>query len=243
MSDVAKRTSNPIRVIVDQMAAQPNPLKPTISLALGDPTTFGNLPPHSSTEEAVAKVLASKKFNGYPPSVGHAFAREAVAEKFTRPEAPLTANDVVLASGCCDAVNIAIGALAGNGQNILIPAPGFSLYEVLANNKGIEPRFYDLLPERSWEIDLEHLESLIDDNTAALVVINPSNPCGSVYSKNHLLAIISSIAEKYKIPIVADEIYADMVFKGFEFHPMATLTETVPILSVGGVSKRYLVPG
>ncbi|KAJ3130164.1 hypothetical protein HK098_005411 [Nowakowskiella sp. JEL0407] len=205
VSSVAERTSNPIRVIVDRMGAQVNPLKNVISLALGDPSTFGNLNPHQSTVDAVQKALLSNSANGYPPSIGHEFARAAVAAKYTRPEAPLTA-------------------------------------KVLATNKGIEPRFYDLVPERCWEIDLEHFESLIDENTAALIVNSPSNPCGSVYSKEHLLAIIA-IAEKHKVPIIADEIYADMVFKGFEFHPMASLTTTVPILSVGGVSKRYLVPG
>ena len=65
-------------------------------------------------------------------------------------------------------------------------------------------------PEKSWEVDLEDLERQIDDNTAAIIVNNPSNPCGSVYSRQHLLDILA-VAEKKKVPIIADEVYAGMV--------------------------------
>ena len=67
-----------------------------------------------------------------------------------------------------------------------------------------------LQPERSWEVDLEDLERQIDDNTAAIIVNNPSNPCGSVYSRQHLLDILA-VAEKHRVPIISDEIYDEMV--------------------------------
>lgn len=67
-----------------------------------------------------------------------------------------------------------------------------------------------LQPDRSWEIDLPHLESLIDENTAAMIVNSPSNPCGSVYSKEHLKDILQ-VAENFKVPIIADEIYEHFV--------------------------------
>lgn len=124
----------------------------------------------------------------------------------------------------------------------MLPAPGFSLYETLASSKGIKCKFYNLLPQEKWQVDLNHLESLIDSNTSCILVNNPSNPCGSVYSKAHLLKILE-IAEKHKLPVIADEIYADMVFQGFEFFPMAELSANVPILTCGGLAKQYLVPG
>jgi tyrosine aminotransferase len=71
---------------------------------------------------------------------------------------------------------------------------------------------------------------------------SPSNPCGSVYSQEHLEAILK-VAEKHHVPVIADEIYCDLVFEGHKFFPMATLTSTVPILSVGGLAKKWLVPG
>ncbi|KAI9209816.1 pyridoxal phosphate-dependent transferase [Polychytrium aggregatum] len=239
---VSKRTKNPIRAIVDHLKVVPNKEKHFISLALGDPTTFGNFKLEESCVDAVKSHLLSYKANGYPPSIGYPQAREALAKHYTTPEAPLTANDVVIGSGCSDALNLCIGAIANEGQNILLPCPGFSLYETLASSKGIECRFYNLLPGKSWEIDVPHLESLIDKNTAAILINNPSNPCGSVYKKSHLLEILS-VCDKHKIPLISDEIYADMAFEGHEFIPIATLTKTVPVLTCGGLAKKFLVPG
>ena len=86
------------------------------------------------------------------------------------------------------------------------------------------------------------LESLIDDRTKILLVNNPSNPCGSVYSKEHLAAL-AAIALKYKLVILADEIYGNITFKGFDFHPMAAITTEVPVITVSGIAKEFLVPG
>lgn len=71
---------------------------------------------------------------------------------------------------------------------------------------------------------------------------SPSNPCGSVYPKEHLEAILD-VAAKHHLPIIADEIYCDLVYKGNTFYPMASLTKDVPILAVGGLAKKWLVPG
>lgn len=89
---------------------------------------------------------------------------------------------------------------------------------------------------------MKHMESLIDEKTAAILVNNPSNPCGSVYSKKHLEDILE-VANKYRVPIISDEIYGDMVFEGHTFYPIASLTSTVPVLTVGGLAKMYVVPG
>jgi tyrosine aminotransferase len=89
---------------------------------------------------------------------------------------------------------------------------------------------------------LESLESQIDEKTRAIIINNPSNPCGSVYSKEHLLEIID-LADKYKLPIISDEIYGKIVFSGSKFYPLASLTNKVPILTIGGLAKEYLVPG
>ena len=86
------------------------------------------------------------------------------------------------------------------------------------------------------------MEQLIDSNTVAIVVVNPSNPCGSVYSRQHLLDTLA-VAERHFLPIIADEIYAGMVFEGQQFHSIASLSKNVPVLSCGGIGKKYLVPG
>lgn len=103
-------------------------------------------------------------------------------------------------------------------------------------------KYYDLLEETGWECDLDGLVNQIDERTVAIIVNNPSNPCGSVFSKKHCLDILK-IAEKHKLPIIADEVYGNMAFPGNECYYMAELTDTVPILSCNALSKRFMLPG
>lgn len=91
-------------------------------------------------------------------------------------------------------------------------------------------------------MDIEDLENQIDEDTAAIVVINPSNPCGSVYNKEHLYEILD-VASRNHLPIIADEIYEHFVFSGNEFTALSSLSKDVPIISCGGLTKRFLVPG
>ncbi|KAJ1815156.1 hypothetical protein LPJ75_002470, partial [Coemansia sp. RSA 2598] len=207
-----------------------------------DPTVFGNFKTHPVVVEAVEEAVRSFSFNGYPPSVGVPQAREAIANKYTHPQAPLTANDVVMASGCSGAVEMAISVLCSEGQNILLPRPGFCLYNTVAGSRNVEARLYNLVAERNWEVDIAHMESLIDEKTAAILINNPSNPCGSNFTKAHLKAILD-VCERHRVPLISDEIYADMVFSGQVFTPTATLTSTVPILTLGGLAKQWLIPG
>ncbi|KAK2170498.1 hypothetical protein NP493_1149g00075 [Ridgeia piscesae] len=239
---MAKNSSNPIRALVDEMKLTPNPDKEMIALSIGDPTVFGNLPPSTVASEAVVEATRSNKFNGYAPCVGYESARVAVAEYTSWPSAPITAKDVVFASGCSGALDLAISVLVNPGQNILLPRPGFSLYKTFADAVGIHVRYYDLIPEKSWEVDLDQMESLMDNDTAAILINNPSNPCGSVFSIKHIREILA-VAEKNKVPVIADEIYAHFVFPGHEYISMASQTTTVPILACGGLTKRFLVPG
>lgn len=236
-----KRFVNPIRAIVDSLN-ESNPTLNVIPLSIGDPTVFGNLNPAKNVVEAVAAALAEGKFNGYAPSTGYEFARQAIADSLTCPAAPVTAEDIVIASGGSGALDLAITCLAEEGMNILIPKPGFSLYKTLASAKGVQYRLYSCLPDRNWEADLDEMASLIDSHTAAIIITNPSNPCGSVFSEHHLRDILQ-VARTHRVPIIADEIYAGMVFRGRKFFPIASLTTEVPVLTVSGIAKRFLVPG
>jgi len=241
-SVVAKNTFNPIRDVMETMTLTPNPNKKMISLSLGDPTVYKNLNPATEVVDAVRNSLMSGSKNGYGPSTGFIEARQAVADYVSVPGAEITADDVILCSGCSCALDIAISTMADAGQNILVPRPGFPIYTTLSAGQEIETREYDLLPNQDWEADLEQMEALIDQNTAAIVVNSPSNPCGSVFSVPHLKNILA-IAEKYKVPIIADEIYEHFVFPGETYVPIASLTTTVPVLSCSGLTKRFLVPG
>ncbi|XP_060933318.1 tyrosine aminotransferase isoform X2 [Limanda limanda] len=241
-SEMANNTLNPIRSIVDEMKLTPNRDKPMIALSIGDPTVFGNLPTDQVVLQAVKDAVDSQKYNGYAPSVGYLKSRQALANFYSCPEAPLEAEDVILTSGCSHAIDLAISVLCNPGDNILVPCPGFSLYKTLAISMGIHVKLYNLLPEKSWEVDLQQMESLIDERTSCVIVTNPSNPCGSVYSKEHLQKILK-VASRHCVPILADEIYSDMVLPGISCPSMASLSSDVPVISCGGLAKRWLVPG
>lgn len=242
MSDIARRMYNPIRSFVESTAVEPNPTKPMIALSIGDPTVFGNLRPPREAIEAVQETLTSLLFNGYAPSTGHGLAKEAVAEYSSNEIIKVHPEDVILCSGCSSALDLCITTLAREGQNILIPRPGFSIYRTLAESVGVTVKSYDLRPDLDWEIDLDDLEAQIDESTAAIVINNPSNPCGSVFTRDHILDILD-IAARYYVPIIADEIYEHMVFPERTFHSLASLSTEVPILSCSGLTKRFLVPG
>lgn len=98
----------------------------------------------------------------------------------------LTSDDVFITSGCTQAIDVALAMLARPGANILLPRPGFPIYELCSAFRNLEVRHYNLLSQQGWEVDLDAIETLADKNTVALVIINPGNPCGNVYSYEHL---------------------------------------------------------
>lgn len=98
----------------------------------------------------------------------------------------LTSDDVFITSGCTQAIDVALAMLARPGANILLPKPGFPIYELCSAFRNLEVRHFDLLQESGWEVDLDAVEALADQNTVAMVIINPGNPCGNVYSYQHL---------------------------------------------------------
>jgi aspartate/methionine/tyrosine aminotransferase len=111
----------------------------------------------------------------------------AIAEYLSR-DLPykLSADDIYLTAGCCQAIEVIVSVLAQPGSNILLPRPGFRLYEGRTTFSSLDARHFDLIPDRGWEVDLESVEALADENTVAMVIINPGNPTGSVYSYDHL---------------------------------------------------------
>ena len=93
--------------------------------------------------------------------------------------------------------------LGREGANILLPRLGFPDYDSIVAYKGIEVRYYDLLPERDWEIDLGQVEAIADNNTVAMVIINPSNPCGVVFRREHLCEVCMCRMHNWLFPMVS----------------------------------------
>ncbi|KAA8496774.1 Tyrosine aminotransferase [Porphyridium purpureum] len=238
----AENTVNPIRRLVQGIDVKPNPALAKIDLSIGDPTVYGNLKPPREAEEALAQLVLGGTVNGYPPSMGVLESRRAVAEFFSTPLAPLEARDVYLTAGGSGALELALGAVADPGDNVLVPQPGFPLFMTTAGNLGIECKRYLIDPDRQWEANLDSIRAAVDDRTRAVVLNNPSNPCGSVWSAEHVQKVVELAAE-LKLVVLADEIYADMVFPPNTFVSAAEASRDAPVLVLGGISKRYVVPG
>lgn len=235
------RVVNPIRAIVDDLKVPENNPLPLIDLSIGDPTRYGNMSIDNEVKKAVVRSLESNKNNGYTHSEGQLVAKTAIA-KYMSDIREVKPEDVIITSGASGALEICIESLCNPGDELLVPQPGFSLYKTISDNKGIKVTYYPLDAFQDWEIKLTELEGLIGPTTKAILLTNPSNPCGSVFSKAHLEAIIA-VAKKYQLPIIADEIYRHMVFEGVENPSIADLTDEVPLLVVGGMAKRFVVPG
>ncbi|GJN04632.1 hypothetical protein PR202_ga22196 [Eleusine coracana subsp. coracana] len=162
----------------------------------------------------------------------------------------LSPDDVYLTSGCAQAIEIICSVLARPGANILLPRPGYLFYEARAVFNGMEARYFDLLPEKDWEVDIAGVQALADKNTIAMVIVNPGNPCGNVYTYEHLakasaakLFCVAETARKLGIFVITDEVYAHLTFGEKKFVPMGMFGSVAPVLTLGAISKRWVVPG
>jgi len=233
-----------IRGVLDYVMSHLNPNgKSKIPLGHGDPSGFDCFRTSIDAEDALVEAIRSGKYNGYPPAVGLSQSRRVVADYLSRGfPYKLSEDDVYLTCGCSQAIDLALSVLAREGANILLPRPGFPQYEALMAYKGIEARHYDLVPERGWEVDLDQLDAIADSNTVAMVIINPSNPCGTVFTHDHL-AKVAETAKRLGLLIISDEVYAHIVFGEKPFIPMGFFASTVPVLTLGSISKKWMVPG
>lgn len=119
--------------------------------------------------------------------------KRAVAEHYSSivGDVPDGSATVIMTCGTNQALELCFWALCNPGSNVLVPRPGYPLYATYLKYIGAEPRYYDLLPERDWEIDLDQVAELRDEKTAALLVCNPGNPTGGVFTRGHLEMVSS----------------------------------------------------
>ncbi|KAL3616947.1 hypothetical protein CASFOL_039341 [Castilleja foliolosa] len=217
-------------------------IRPLIPLSNGDPAIFPCFRTSLIAENAVVDALQSAKLNTYCPFFGMLPARRAVAEYLSK-DLPykISDDDVYMTLGCTQAIEVIVTVLASPGANILLPKPGFPTFEARCAFSDLEYRHFDLLPEKGWEMDLDAIEALADENTVAIVVINPGAPCGVVFSYDHLKKV-AEIAKKLGIIVISDEVYEHIVFGDTPFVRMATFSSIVPVFTLGSLSKRWAVP-
>jgi len=239
---VARRVSGfnyAIRNIVGEARKVEASGRPVRYLNIGDPITFGFATPKHMVE-AVARAMRDGH-NGYVPSVGIPAARESVARELSGRGMPVSADRVIITSGTSEGIELALTALAEEGDEVLIPSPTYPLYTAVLAKIGARPVFYRTDHTRGWLPDLDHLRSLVTRATRALVVIDPNNPTGASYPDDVRRALID-LADRHNVPLLADEVYGDLAYTG-AVPPMASLYPDAAIISFSSVSKAYLAPG
>jgi alanine-synthesizing transaminase len=208
-------------------------------LNIGDPIPFGfHTPPHLI--EAVARAMRDGH-NGYTPSPGILPAREAVAAEYERRGMPVGVDRVILTSGTSEGIELALGALADAGDEVLVPTPTYPLYTAVLAKIGARAVYYRTDPSRGWLPDLDDVKRLMNSGTRALVLIDPNNPTGAVYPEATRRALLD-LAARSGVPILADEVYSDLGFDG-PTPLLGSLDPHAPILSFSSLSKAYLAPG
>jgi alanine-synthesizing transaminase len=208
-------------------------------LNIGDPIAFGfRTPPHMI--EAVERAMRDGH-NGYAPSVGILTAREAVTRECVQRGMAMTPDRVVITSGTSEGIELALTALAGPGDEVLIPVPTYPLYTAVLAKIGARAVFYRTDAARGWQPDIDHVRSLVTPATRALVVIDPNNPTGATYSAEARRALVD-VADRHNFPLLADEVYADLAFDG-PISALAALNPDAPVITFSSLSKAYLAPG
>ena len=208
-------------------------------LNIGDPNQFGFLtPPHLI--EAVEKAMRDGH-NGYAPSPGIAAAREAAAADFVSRGVNVSPDRVLITSGTSEGIELALTGIVDEGEEVLVPSPTYPLYTAVLAKIGARPAYYRTDHTREWMPDLDHIRSLINPKTRALVVIDPNNPTGAIYPEKMRRDLIA-LAETHGLVILADEVYGDLAYDG-AVPPMAALDNDAPIISYSSLSKAYLAPG
>ncbi len=208
-------------------------------LNIGDPNKFDfATPPH--IVEAICRALRDNK-NSYSPSSGIEEAREAIRAEAGR-RGIGSIRDIFVTTGATEAIDICFTALADEGENVLIPVPGYPTYNAILTKLGVESRPYFLDESHGWQPDLDDIREKIDSRTRAIVLINPNNPTGAFYDRDTVAALAGLAAER-KIVLFSDEIYDRLLLDDREYVSPASLDPSAPVVTLNGMSKNYLAPG
>ncbi|MGA7836717.1 MAG: aminotransferase class I/II-fold pyridoxal phosphate-dependent enzyme [Ignavibacteriaceae bacterium] len=213
--------------------------KEMLYLNIGDPNIYDFEPPKHLIEATHKAMLENK--NGYAPSSGIPSAIKSI-EKEAEKKGIENVHDVFVTTGASEAIDICLTALVDEGENVLTPSPGYPLYTAIASKLRMIENPYYLNESNGWLPDIEDIKSKINDKTRAIILINPNNPTGSLYTKENLQQILD-VAMEHNLVIFADEIYDKLLFDGKKHISIASLNKNASVITFGGLSKNYMVPG
>jgi len=226
-----------LAVIADELVAHGHKI---LYCNIGDPLQFDfPTPPHMI--EAVHRAMRDGR-NGYAPSLGIKEAVDAIHGEADRKDIR-NVQSVFVTLGASEAVELCLTALVNRGDNVLTPEPEYPLYSAVLNKLEAQMNPYALDESNGWQPDLDDIARKINARTRGIVLINPNNPTGALYSRQTLEAI-AELARRHNLLILADEIYDKLLLdEGAEHLSIAALAPDVPAVTYGGLSKNYLVPG
>jgi alanine-synthesizing transaminase len=211
-----------------------------LKLNIGNPAPFGFNAPDEIIQDVISNLRDAQ---GYIESKGLFSARKAIMHEAQRLQIPnVDINSIYLGNGVSELIVMAMQALLNQDDEILIPAPDYPLWTAAVNLAGGRAIHYQCDEQADWYPDINDIKSKITPNTKGIVVINPNNPTGAVYSEA-LLKEIVELAREHDLIIFADEIYSKIVYDDAEYIPLGRLSEEVLCLSFNGLSKSYRLAG
>lgn len=211
-----------------------------LKLNIGNPTPFGFDAPDEILHDVIHNLAEAQ---GYCHAKGIYSARKAIMQRCQIQGTPnVEVDDIFLGNGVSELIVMSMQALLNDGDEILVPAPDYPLWTAAATLAGGKPVHYLCDEDSDWEPDIKDIETKITDRTRGIVIINPNNPTGAVYSEQVLNQIVQ-LAEKHDLIIYADEIYDRIVYDDAEHIPLGRLATNVLCITFNGLSKTYRLAG
>ncbi|MEO7006861.1 MAG: pyridoxal phosphate-dependent aminotransferase [Terrimesophilobacter sp.] len=212
-----------------------------LKLNIGNPAPFGFEAPRAILADMIHHLPESQ---GYSDSRGIYSARTAVAQYYQSKGLQNShVDDVFIGNGVSELITMVLQAFVDDGNEILVPAPDYPLWTGAVSLAGGTPVHYLCDEQNGWAPDLADIESKITENTQAIVIINPNNPTGAVYSEQVVAGLVD-IARRHDLVVFSDEIYEKILFNGAVHHHTASFTgDDVLCLTFSGLSKAYRVCG
>ncbi|MFT3889228.1 MAG: pyridoxal phosphate-dependent aminotransferase [Arachnia sp.] len=228
----------PILVEAQRLEAEGHKI---LKLNIGNTAPFGFEAPESIVADMIHHLPEAQ---GYSDSRGIYSARTAVAQYYqSKGLTNTTVDDVFIGNGVSELITIVLQTFLDDGNEILVPAPDYPLWTAAVTLCGGTPVHYRCDESNDWNPDLTDIESKITENTHAIVIINPNNPTGAVYSEATVRALVD-IARRHDLVVMADEIYEKILFDDAVHHHAASFAgEDVLCLTFSGLSKAYRVCG
>lgn len=209
-------------------------------LNIGNPAPFGFNAPDELLQDLIRNLPNAQ---GYCQSKGIFSARKAVMQYCQRIGIDgVSVDDVFMGNGVSELIVMAMQGLLNNGDEVLIPMPDYPLWTAAVNLSGGKPVHYVCDETAEWIPDIDDIKSKINSNTKGIVIINPNNPTGAVYSKQVLLDIIK-LAREHNLIVYSDEIYDKILYDGVKHIPTASLADDILFITMGGISKNYRAAG